>query len=63
MSTPRIPAAEITGVYGGLVKRFSKKLLGRVPEPLGVYWHNRAVLNTTMRMGAKARSGTPATAA
>lgn len=55
MSTTRIPKAEITGLYGALVKRFSKKLLGRVPEPLGVYWHNRAVLKATMDMGAKAQ--------
>jgi len=55
MSTTRIPKAEITGLYGALVKRFSKKLLGRVPEPLGVYWHNRAVLKATMGMGAKAQ--------
>jgi alkylhydroperoxidase family enzyme len=55
MSTTRIPKAEITGLYGALVKRFSKKLLGRVPEPLGVYWHNPAVLKATMRLGAKAQ--------
>ena len=36
MSTTRIPKAEITGLYGAVVRRFSKKLLGRVPEPLGV---------------------------
>jgi alkylhydroperoxidase family enzyme len=55
MSTTRIPKAEITGLYGALAKRFSKKLLGRVPEPLGVYWHNRAVLKATMGIGAKAQ--------
>ena len=55
MSTTRIPKAEITGPYGFLVKRFSKKLLGRVPEPLGVYWHNPAVLKATMGIGAKAQ--------
>lgn len=55
MSTPRIAPAEITGPYGALVKRFSKKLLGRVPEPLGVYWYNRPVLKATMGMGAKAQ--------
>jgi alkylhydroperoxidase family enzyme len=53
MSNTRIPKAEITGPYGALVKRFSKKLLGRVPEPLGVYWHNRPVLKANMGMGAK----------
>jgi alkylhydroperoxidase family enzyme len=55
MSSPRIAPAEITGLYGALTKRFSKRLLGRVPEPLGVYWHNRPVLRTTMAVGAKAQ--------
>ena len=55
MNNPRIPKAEISGPYGAVVKRFSKKLLGRVPEPLGVYWHNRAVLKATMGLGAKAQ--------
>ena len=55
MSNLRIEPAEITGLYGALAKRFSKKVLGRVPEPLGVYWHNRPVLKTTMGVGAKAR--------
>jgi len=54
MSTARIPAAEITGPYGYLVKRFSKKMLGQVPDSLGVMWHNRAVLNSTMGFGRKA---------
>ena len=35
-STPRIPTAEITGPFGYLVKRFSRKMLGEVPGPLGV---------------------------
>jgi alkylhydroperoxidase family enzyme len=55
MSNTRVPPAEITGLYGVLVKRFSKKLLGRVPEPLGVYWHNRPVLKATLGIGAKAK--------
>ena len=55
MSNTRIPTAEITGPYGAVVKRFSKKLLGRVPEPLGVYWHNRPVLKANMGLGAKAQ--------
>ena len=55
MSNTRIPKAEITGPYGAVVRRFSKKLLGRVPEPLGVYWHNRPVLKATMGIGAKAQ--------
>lgn len=55
MSTTRIPKAEITGLYGAVVKRFSTRMLGRVPEALGVYWHNRAVLKTTMGIGAKSQ--------
>ena len=55
MSVTRVPIAEITGLYGALAKRYSRKRLGRVPEPLGVYWHNPAVLKATMSMGAKAQ--------
>jgi alkylhydroperoxidase family enzyme len=53
MSSPRIPKAEITGVYGEMVKRFSRKLLGDVAEPVYVSWHNRAVLTDTMSFGRK----------
>lgn len=55
MSVTRVPTVEITGLYGALAKRYSRKRLGRVPEPLGVYWHNPAVLKATMSMGAKAQ--------
>ena len=55
MGTTRIPTAEITGLYGAVLKRFSKKMLGRVPASLGVYWHNRPVLKATLGMGAKAQ--------
>ncbi len=55
MSDTRVPGAEITGIYGALVKRFSKKMLGRVPEPLSVYWHNRPVLKGYFAIGGKAR--------
>jgi alkylhydroperoxidase family enzyme len=43
-STARIPRAEISGVFGAVVKRFSKRKLGHVPDSLGVMWHNRPVL-------------------
>jgi alkylhydroperoxidase family enzyme len=52
-NTTRIPKAEITGLYGYLLKRFSRKLLGDVPEPAKVFWHNRAVLTSTMAFGRK----------
>ncbi|HZQ87548.1 MAG TPA: carboxymuconolactone decarboxylase family protein [Acidimicrobiales bacterium] len=52
-STTRVPKAEITGPYGYLMKRFSKKVLGEVAEPAEVMWHNRPVLNTSLGMGRK----------
>jgi alkylhydroperoxidase family enzyme len=52
-SRTRIPKAEITGVYGYMVKRFSKKMFGELPEPAEVMWHNRAVLEDTMAFGRK----------
>ena len=52
-STPRVPQAEITGVYGWLLKRLSRKHLGEVPEAAGVMWHNRAVLFSSMGFGRK----------
>jgi alkylhydroperoxidase family enzyme len=44
-SHTRIPKAELTGIYGALVKRMSRKMLGDVAEPVEVVWHNRKVLN------------------
>ena len=54
-STTRIPKAELTGIYGAVVKRISRKMLGDVPEGLGVAWHNRKVLNFTFGLGRKVR--------
>jgi alkylhydroperoxidase family enzyme len=51
--TTRIPAAEITGVKGALIKRFARKTLGQVPSSLGVYWHNQKVLMSMAGIGGK----------
>jgi len=51
--TIRIPAKRITGPYGALVKTFSKRMFGRVPESLGVMWHNVPVLKASMSFGQK----------
>lgn len=40
----RVPQTEITGLYGIVAKRLSKRMLGEVPAPLGVYWHNPRVV-------------------
>jgi len=53
-STTRIPKTDITGPYGWMLKRFSRKLLGDVPEPAEVMWHNRAVLTSVYGLGRKA---------
>jgi alkylhydroperoxidase family enzyme len=34
----------LTGVRGAVVKRMARRMLGDVPEPLQVVWHNRRVL-------------------
>ncbi|MBZ5738773.1 carboxymuconolactone decarboxylase family protein [Nocardioides mangrovi] len=51
--TTRIPAAEITGVKGALIKRFARKSLGQVPTSLGVYWHHQKVLMDMASLGGK----------
>ncbi|SRR5581483_161214 len=53
MSGTRIPKADITGLYGYVLKRFSRKLLGDVPESVEVTWHNKKVLSTVMAIGRK----------
>ncbi len=52
-ATTRIPAAEITGFKGALIKRFAKKALGTVPTSIGVYWHNQKVLMSMAGLGGK----------
>lgn len=54
-SRTRIPKAELTGVYGAMVKRMSRKMLGDVAEPVEVTWHNRKVLNFSFSLGRKAQ--------
>ncbi len=51
--TIRIPAKEITGPYGALIKMFSKRMFGRVPESLGVMWHHVPALKASMSFGQK----------
>ncbi|WP_332662896.1 carboxymuconolactone decarboxylase family protein [Aeromicrobium sp.] len=51
--TTRIPQAEITGVYGALMKKMSKRVLGEVPEALGVMWHHRPLLKASFGFSHK----------
>jgi alkylhydroperoxidase family enzyme len=54
MSSTRVPAAEITGVTGALVKYLAKRQLGQVPDSLGVMWHHRPMLKAIFAFGGKA---------
>jgi hypothetical protein len=36
-TTPRVPKAEISSICGYLLRRFSRRLLGDVPEPSAAY--------------------------
>ena len=49
--TTRIEPKPITGAYGAVVKPFSRRMFGQVPESLGVMWHHVPVLRTSMRFG------------
>ncbi|MGN6753187.1 MAG: carboxymuconolactone decarboxylase family protein [Intrasporangium sp.] len=49
----RIPAAEVTGLYGGLVKVGARRMLGKVPDSVGVMWHHRRVMLDLMSIGRK----------
>jgi alkylhydroperoxidase family enzyme len=53
--TARIPAAEISGLKGSLIKRFARKTLGQVPSSIGVYWHNQKVLMDMASAGGKVK--------
>ena len=53
-SNTRVPKAEITGIYGAVLKRFSRKMFGMVPDALGVMWHNQPVLKFGLGLGQKA---------
>ncbi|RFU22924.1 carboxymuconolactone decarboxylase family protein [Geodermatophilus marinus] len=55
-SSTRVPPTEITGLYGTLVTTMSRRMLGQVPESLGVMWHHPAVLKDLMRLGRRAES-------
>ena len=55
-SSTRVPATEITGIYGGLVKTMSRRMLGQVPDAAGVMWHYPAVFKDLMGFGRKVDS-------
>jgi alkylhydroperoxidase family enzyme len=52
-SNTRVPKAEITGIYGFLLKKVTRKMFGHVPESAGVMWHYPAVFKDLMGFGRK----------
>ena len=52
-STPRIPRAELTGIYGAVVQRMARKMLGDVPESIEVIWHNPKVRTFSLTLSRK----------
>lgn len=54
MESTRIPAIPVTGLYGAVVKTLAKRMLGKVPDSLGVMWHHRPVMMDMMKFGGRA---------
>jgi AhpD family alkylhydroperoxidase len=55
-SSTRVPPTAITGIYGTLIKVVSRKMVGQVPEGIGVMWHYPAALKDMMKFGRKVDS-------
>lgn len=53
MESTRIPAIPVTGLYGAVVKTLAKRMLGKVPDSLGVMWHHRPVMMDMMKFGGR----------
>ncbi|MFF1632450.1 carboxymuconolactone decarboxylase family protein [Leifsonia sp. NPDC058248] len=52
-SETRIPPTPVTGAYGALVKFAARRMIGQVPDSVGVLWHNKAVMKDAMGIGRK----------
>jgi hypothetical protein len=53
-STFRIPKAEVSGLYGAMMKMFAKKMLGgEFPDNGYVYFHHKPVLKAIMSFEGK----------
>jgi alkylhydroperoxidase family enzyme len=52
-SKTRIPCTELTGIYGWLLKKMARKMLGEVPQSAGVMWHYPTLFKDMMGFGRK----------
>jgi alkylhydroperoxidase family enzyme len=49
----RIPPTELTGVFGTVVKVAARRMVGRVPDSMGVLAHHPALMRASMGIGRK----------
>ncbi|WP_022890385.1 carboxymuconolactone decarboxylase family protein [Agromyces italicus] len=49
----RIPPTELTGVFGTVVKIAARRMVGRVPDSMGVLAHHPALMRASMGIGRK----------
>ena len=49
----RIPPTELTGIFGTVVKAAARRMVGRVPESMGVLAHHPALMRASMGIGRK----------
>ena len=49
----RIPPTELTGLFGSVVKVAAKRMVGRVPDSMGVLAHHPALMRASMGIGRK----------
>lgn len=50
----RVPATEITGLYGGVLKLGMRRMVGRVPESTAIMWHHPRLFKDMMGLGRRA---------
>lgn len=49
----RVPAVEVDGLFGTVVKTVARRKLGLVPDSLGVLWQHRPVMMDMMKFGGR----------
>ncbi|GAA4474280.1 carboxymuconolactone decarboxylase family protein [Rhodococcus olei] len=49
----RIPPTELTGLFGTVVKVAARRMLGQVPDAMGVLAHHPALMRASMGIGRK----------
>lgn len=53
MGDARVPATEVTGVYGAIIKVAVRRMVGKVPDSIGVMWQHPRVFKDLMGVGRR----------